>query len=90
MGTTITELVPDFATFNDHEQSVIFDAAEKGRTYFPEDTEERKVEQTVRDLAHGWLIREALRLVKQARADQSQALPQDESLEVTLPPTRDE
>ena len=65
MGITITELVPDFDKLHEDEQATIAEAAEKGRTYF---SPEHRADDRMRDIAHAWLIREALRLVIEARA----------------------
>lgn len=65
MGKTIEQFVPDIHQMSDDEKALIAQASERGQNYFPP---ERILDARVREIAHGMLVREAARDVREKRA----------------------
>lgn len=65
MGKVIEQLVPDIHQMSDDEKALIAQASERGQNYFPA---ERVLDGRVREIAHGMLVREEARGIRERRA----------------------
>lgn len=65
MGNVIEKLVPDIHQMSDDEKALIAEASERGQNYFPA---ERILDGRVREIAHGMLVREQARGIRERRA----------------------